>query len=61
MTSRRFVTGKPLRMEPWRAEESQPRDSLEDKVPFTWGLCGAQVHMEAGPLTLAVGEMEVEY
>ena len=24
----------------WRAEESQPRDRLEDKLPFTWGLCG---------------------
>ena len=43
----------------WRAEESQPRDRLEDKVPFTWGLCGARVHMEAGPPILAVGKVEV--
>lgn len=45
----------------WRAEESQPRDRLEDKVPFTWGLCGAQVHMEADPPILAVGKVGVEY
>ena len=45
----------------WWAEGSQPRNSLGHHVPFGWGLRGARVSMEAGPLTLAVGEVEVDY
>lgn len=45
----------------WWAEGSQPRNSLGHHVPLGWGLRGARVSMEAGPLTLAVGEVEVEY